>query len=90
MNKFRKGTPLFGVVMGVAFVAFGTLLLTIGFWKSLLLLVLFCVGYFIGAVSNKADVIKETVNRVAPGKTVKPIDLKAELRAEQKEQIGEE
>lgn len=90
MNKFRQGTPLFGVIMGIAFVAFGALLLTIGFWKSLLLLVLFFLGYFVGAVNNKADVIKDTVNRVAPGKTVKPIDLKAEIRAEQKEQIEEE
>lgn len=89
MNKISKGSPVFGVILGLAFVAFGVLLLTIGFWKSLLLLVLFFLGYFIGSVNNKADVIKETVNRIAPGKTVKPIDLKAELRAEQKEQIEE-
>ncbi len=79
MKTFKQGTPAFGIFLGILFVAMGALLMTIGFWKTLLLSLLFLVGYFCGAVNNKEQFVKDTVNRVIPEKKEKTIDLKESL-----------
>lgn len=90
MNRLKYGTPAFGIATGAAFTVIGVLLLTIGFWKTLLLVFLFFAGYYVGSTENKLDGIRKTVNRLIPGKTDKAIDLKAEIRAEQKDKIEED
>lgn len=81
--NMKKGTPLFGLVLGAALVALGALIMLIGFWKTLLLCVLFAVGYFLGTVENKREFMKNAANRIIPDKEVKVIDLKSELKREQ-------
>jgi len=73
------GTPMMGVAVGAALVAIAALIMIIGFWKVLILLILFGIGYFIGTVENKQEFIKETANRIIPAKEAKVIDLKSEI-----------
>ena len=81
--KLKKGTPLFGVVLGCALVLLGALVMLIGFWKTLVLGLLFGLGYFLGTVENKREFMKTTANKLIPDKEVKVIDLKSELKREQ-------
>ena len=81
--NLKKGTPLCGLVLGAILVAIGALMMLIGFWKTLLLCVLFGLGYFLGTVENKRDFMKNTANKLIPDKEVKVIDLKSELIREQ-------
>lgn len=84
-NKLKMGTPLMGLAIGLALVAAAVLVMLIGFWKTLLLLLLFAVGYFIGTVENKQEFIRETANKIIPAKETKVIDLKSEIAREQDE-----
>ena len=81
--NLKKGTPLCGLVLGAILVGIGALMMLIGFWKTLLLCVLFAVGYFLGTVENKREFMKTTANKLIPDKEVKVIDLKTELKREQ-------
>ncbi len=86
MNQFKKGTPAYGLALGILFVLTGILLLTIGFWKTLLLAALFAVGYFLGTVENKGDFIREAANRMIPKKEAEVIDFRSEISKEQEQQ----
>lgn len=90
MNGFKRGTPIFGLITGCVFVLLGVLFLTIGFWKTILIAVLFAAGYFIGAVNNKSDVLKDTVNKIVPNKTEKTINIRDEIQKIAKEKENEE
>jgi uncharacterized membrane protein len=79
MKKPKMGTPMMGVAVGAALVAIAALIMIIGFWKVLILLILFGIGYFIGTVENQQEFIKETANRIIPAKEAKVIDLKSEI-----------
>ena len=81
--NLKKGTPLFGLILGAVFAAVGALIMLIGFWKTLALCALFAVGYFLGTVENKREFMKTTANKLIPDKEVKVIDLKSELKREQ-------
>ena len=81
--KLKKGTPEFGLVLGGLMTLLGVLVMLIGFWKTLVLCVLFGIGYFIGTVENKREFMKTTANKLIPDKEVKVIDLKSELIREQ-------
>ena len=81
--NLKKGTPLFGLVMGAILVLIGALVMLIGFWKTLVLCLLFGLGYFLGTVENKREFMKNTANKLIPDKEVKVIDLKTELLREQ-------
>lgn len=81
--NLKKGTPQYGLVVGAILVAIGALMMLIGFWKTLLLCVLFALGYFLGTVENKREFLKTTANKLIPDKEVKVIDLKTELKREQ-------
>ena len=81
--KLKKGTPLCGLVLGGVLTLAGALVMLIGFWKTLILFLLFGLGYFLGTVENKKEFIKTTANRLIPDREVKVIDLKSELIREQ-------
>ena len=82
MFQFKKGTPGYGLLIGICFVVLGVLLLTIGFWKTLLLAVLFAVGFFLGTVENKEQFVKDAANRLIPEKKEKMVNLKDDLAQE--------
>ena len=81
--NLKKGTPAFGLALGAVMVALGALVMLIGFWKTLVLCLLFAVGYFLGTVENKREFMKNTANKLIPDKEIKVIDLKSELKREQ-------
>ncbi len=81
--NLKKGTPACGIALGIMFAVIGALVMLIGFWKTLVLCLLFGLGYFLGTVDNKREFIKNTANRLIPDKEVKVIDLKSELIREQ-------
>ena len=81
--KLKKGTPLCGLVWGCALALAGALVMWIGFWKTLILCLLFGIGYLLGAVENKREFMKTTANKLIPDKEVKVIVLKSELIREQ-------
>ena len=81
--NLKKGTPQFGIAMGLGLVLLGVLVMAIGFWKTLVLGILFAAGYFLGTVDNKREFMKTTANKLIPDKEAKVIDLKNELKREQ-------
>ena len=83
MKKLKMGTPAMGLLIGTALVAVAALIMLIGFWKVLVLLLLFGIGYFAGTVENKQEFIKNAANKIIPAKEAKVIDLKSEIAREQ-------
>ena len=81
--NLKKGTPGRGLIFGAVLVVLGALVMLIGFWKTLILALLFAAGYFIGAVDQKRDFLKNTANRLIPNKEIKVIDFKKEVKREQ-------
>lgn len=85
MKNLKMGTPSMGIAIGLGLVGVAVLIMLIGFWKALLLLVLFAIGYFVGTVENKQEFIKDTANKIIPAKEAKVIDIKSEIAREQTE-----
>jgi len=83
--KIEKGTPGFGIILGLILAGLGALVMIIGFWKTLVLALLFAVGFFFGSVENKSSFFKDTANRIIPAKDTKPIDIKQEIAKEQEQ-----
>ena len=81
--NLKKGTPACGLILGTVLVVLGALVMWIGFWKTLILALLFAVGYFLGAVGKKKEFLKNTANRLIPDKEIKVIDFKKEVKKEQ-------
>ena len=81
--NMKKGTPAFGIVCGAALVVAGALVMWIGFWKTLVLCLLFGLGYFLGTVDNKKEFMKNTANKILPDKEIKVIDFRSEVKREQ-------
>ena len=62
------GTPACGVLCGILGALLAILLLTIGFWKTLLVAVLCALGAFIGGVKDKPAAVKNAINHLFPPK----------------------
>ncbi len=86
MNSFKRGTPACGLFVGSAFVLIAGLIMWLGFWRTLLLTVLFALGYFLGSVKDKAGFVKEAVDKVIPDKknnAGEVVDFRREVEQEQ-------
>lgn len=81
--NLKKGTPACGLILGIILAALGALVMWIGFWKTLVLALLFALGYFLGAVDKKREFLKNTANKLIPEKEIKVIDFKKEVKKEQ-------
>ncbi len=64
----KIGTPICGILMGIAGAVIALMLLFLGFWRTLFVTLLFAAGYFIGACGNKTEHIKRWINRLFPPK----------------------
>ncbi len=62
------GTPACGLACGLLGVVLAALLLSVGFWRTLFIVVLCVLGVFLGGVKHKSDFIKGVVNRLFPPK----------------------
>lgn len=89
MKKLKMGTPAMGIVVGLGCVGLAALVMLIGFWKTLLLALLFGIGFFIGTVENKQEFIKNTANKIIPAKDAKVIDIKSEISRDQDDRQSE-
>ena len=67
-EMITPGSLLCSVVYGVFGVIVAVLLLTIGFWKTLFILVFAAAGVILGAVGNKKNAVRDAVNRRFPAK----------------------
>ena len=85
-NVLKVGTPECAVFCAVIAMALALLLLTLGFWKTLLAVVIVCAGAFIGGVKDKKEFISRIVNRLFPPKTAVPYRT-SETDAEQVEDM---
>ena len=81
--NLKKGTSACGLILGIVLAALGALVMWIGFWKTLVLALLFALGYFLGAIDKKKEFLKNTANRLIPEKEIKVIDFKKEVKKEQ-------
>ena len=72
------GTPECAIFSGAAAMVLALLLLTLGFWKTLLVAVIVCAGAFIGGVKDKKAFIARIVNRLFPPKTTVPYQPRKE------------
>lgn len=81
--NLKKGTPACGLIHGTVLVVLGALVMWIGFWKTLVLALLFALGYFLGAIDQKREFLKNTANKLIPEKEIKVIDFKKEVKKEQ-------
>ena len=87
--NMKKGTPGFGLLLGLCFVLIGILFMLLGFWRGLLLVALFAIGFFLGSVENKEEVLRDTANRLIPKKEASVIDFKSEVEREQTLRVQE-
>ena len=83
MKEFKRGTPAFGVCLGLLLADCGGLIMWIGFWRTLVLAVLFAAGYFLGAVADKTGFVRGAVDKVVPEKKDQTIDFRREVEKEQ-------
>ncbi len=58
------GTQLCGVVYGLVGVLVALSLIFLGFWKTLLIVAFFAVGYCLGVCSNKKAFVEATIKTV--------------------------
>lgn len=68
MEKFRIGTPLCGVVCAALGALLALMLLYMGFWRTLFVAALAAAGYFVGASKDKAEALKNGINKLFPPK----------------------
>lgn len=71
-NVLKVGTPECAVFCAVVAMALALMLLTLGFWKTLLAVAIVCVGAFIGGVKDKKALVSRIVNRLFPPKAAVP------------------
>ena len=88
MNRFKKGTDEYGLLLGLIFAGCGALILWIGFWKTLLLVALFAIGYIIGGNKDLSRITKSTVEKIVPRKE-ETVDFRAEIEKRQAESMGQ-
>lgn len=88
-NVLKVGTPECAVFSGAVAMVLALLLLTIGFWKTLLVALCVCVGVFVGGVEDKQKMISRVVNRLFPPKAAVPLQSTKE-DAERVEELRRE
>jgi uncharacterized membrane protein len=71
LNEFleemvKPGTPQCALFTGFLAFITGLLLIFVGFFKTILIIIIVAVGVFLGAVRNKKEAIRGVVNRLFP------------------------
>ena len=85
MFPIKRGTPACGVVCGIGAVLLLILIMTIGFWKTLLYGIVFAIGYFFGSVQKPGTVLKESINKIIPSQDPGVIDMKKSMNNNEEE-----
>lgn len=76
---FTPGTPLCALAYAALGVILATLLLTIGFWRTLFVAMFAALGALAGGIGNKRDAVRVAINRSFPPKD-KPLDIEQDTQ----------
>lgn len=76
---FTPGTPLCALAYAALGVILATLMLTIGFWRTLFIAVFAALGALAGGIGNKRDAVRVAINRSFPPKD-KPLDIEQDTQ----------
>lgn len=76
---FTPGTPLCALAYAALGVILATLLLTIGFWRTLFIAVFAALGALAGGIGNKRDAVRVAINRSFPPKD-KHLDIEQDTQ----------
>ena len=76
---FTPGTPLCALAYAALGVILATLLLTIGFWRTLFIAVFAALGALAGGIGNKRDAVRVAIIRSFPPKD-KPLDIEQDTQ----------
>ena len=76
---FTPGTPLCALAYAALGVILATLVLTIGFWRTLFIAVFAALGALGGGIGNKRDAVRVAINRSFPPKD-KPLDIEQDTQ----------
>lgn len=76
---FTPGTPLCALAYAALGVILATLLLTIGFWRTLFIAVFAALGALAGGIGNKRDAVRVAINCSFPPKD-KPLDIEQDTQ----------
>ena len=76
---FTPVTPLCALAYAALGVILATLLLTIGFWRTLFIAVFAALGALAGGIGNKRDAVRVAINRSFPPKD-KPLDIEQDTQ----------
>lgn len=85
MLSIKKGTPACGILCGTGAVLLVILIMTIGFWKTLLFGIVFAIGYFSGSVQKPGNALKESINKIIPSQDPGVIDMKKSVNNNEEE-----
>ena len=77
-NMFHVGTPECAIFFSVVAMVLAILLLSIGFWRTLLVAALALLGGVLGGVKDKKEWIRAKVNRLFPAREPVPYKEKNE------------
>ena len=67
-NIFKVGTPECAIFFALVAMVLALLFLALGFWQTLLIVVLVLLGLFIGGVKDKKAFLGSLVNKIFPPK----------------------
>lgn len=62
----QVGTAECAIFFAILAMVLALLFLSLGFWKTVLIAVLVCVGLFLGGVKNKKEWITDRINKLFP------------------------
>ena len=65
-KMFKVGTPECAITFAVIAMLLALLFLAVGFWRTLLIVLLILLGAFIGGVKDKKEWIRDLVNKLFP------------------------
>ncbi len=87
-NMFKIGTPECALFCGVVALVIAVLLITIGFWKTLLVVAVVAAGMLVGGIANKGEKVRSLVDKVVPKKetttyTAEDLRKYTQLRAQE-------
>ena len=71
-KMFKVGTPECAISFAVITMVLAILFLMVGFWRTLLILLLMAVGAFLGGVKDKKQFFLNIINRLFPPKNTIP------------------
>jgi uncharacterized membrane protein len=78
-KAFKPGTPTGKLSFGLLFLVLGIFFAIFGFWKTLVIAVLTCIGVFIGSEETLGKATGKVIDKVYPPKNQKIVYTQEDL-----------